>query len=289
MGQHRKDRTTEEWTAYGHLLLQIIGKRHKLYKEIEPLINKLNENKLNINECQITESLNSHKYELKDHWRKWTQKIKQIPKDAGRTKFYIKKSTFENILNFICLSPELKLKKGISDEAVFDTLFIHLNGYGIENTKEMYEIIENLKKYKSTTIEQNYNQKLFGQKRPKLSSPKANKLQRAISKIHKETKTKTKNNETKDDEIKGKIETLINVKRIIYDAPNIDYYQGENNKIINTILEELKTNNINSLEKLRHIKEIINNELKDENEILHREIKSLRTKVTELEDKLTPH
>lgn len=287
MGQHRKDRTTEEWTAYGHLLLQIIGKRHKLYKEIEPLINKLNENKLNINECQITESLNSHKYELKDHWRKWTQKIKQIPKDAGRTKFYIKKSTFENILNFICLSPELKLKKGLSDEAVFDTLFMHLNSYGIENTKEMYEIIENLKKYKPTTIEQDYNQKLFEQKRPKLSSPKAEELQKAISKIRKETKTKS--NGTKVEKAKKNIETLINVKRIIYDAPNIEYYQGENNKIINTILEELKTNNINSLEKLRHIKEIINKELKDENEILHREIKSLRTKVTELEDKLTPH
>ncbi|MFB2734158.1 hypothetical protein [Shewanella mangrovisoli] len=163
---------------------------------------------------------------------------------------------------------------------------MHLNGYGIENTKEMYEIIENLKKYNSTIIEQNYNQNIFEQKRPKLSRSKVNKLKRAISKIHKETKTK--NDETKDDEIKNKIETLINVKRIIYDAPNIEYYQGENNKVINAILEELKTNNINSLEKLRNIKEIINNELKDENEILHREIKSLRKKVTELEDKLVP-
>ncbi|QQK58788.1 hypothetical protein FJD32_004230 [Shewanella sp. LC6] len=287
MGRDRQDRTTEEWATFGHHLLDMIGKKHKLYKEIARLITKLTVQEDDINKAAVTHTLNNHKYELKDHWRKWTQKIKQTPKDAERTKFYIKKSTFENILNFICLSPEIKLKKGISDEAIFDTLFMHLNSYGIENTKEMYEIIENLKKYKPTTIEQDYNQKLFEQKRPKLSSPKADELQKAISKIRKETKTKS--NGTKDEKAKKNIETLINVKRIIYNAPNVEYYQGENNKIINTILEELKKNNINSLEKLRNIKEIINNELKDENEILHLEIKSLRTKVTELEDKFPPH
>uniref|UniRef100_E6XKC0 Uncharacterized protein n=1 Tax=Shewanella putrefaciens (strain 200) TaxID=399804 RepID=E6XKC0_SHEP2 len=280
MGQHRKDRTTEEWTAYGHLLLQIIGKRHKLYKEIEPLINKLNENKLNINECQITESLNSHKYELKDHWRKWTQKIKQIPKDAGRTKFYIKKSTFENILNFICLSPELKLKKGLSDEAVFDILLIHLNSYGINNTKEMYDLIEKLEKYKPDTIERNSSKDLFEQEKPKHNDYEVRKLKEAIKDIHKEFEPK-KNKETKSE-----IETLINIKWIIYDAIKTKHYQGENNTIINSILEELNKNKITNLRELQNIREIVGNKLKDENELLINENDKLHQDVMELELKL---
>ncbi|MFB2734157.1 hypothetical protein [Shewanella mangrovisoli] len=90
MGRDRQDRTTEEWETFGHHLLEMMGKKHKLYKEIAGLITKLTFPEDDINKLEITHTLNSQKYELKDHWRKWTQKIKQIPKDAERTKFYIK-------------------------------------------------------------------------------------------------------------------------------------------------------------------------------------------------------
>lgn len=151
MGRDRQDRTTEEWATFGHHLLDMMGKKHKLYKEISGLITKLTVPADDINKDAVTHTLNSHKYELKSLWRKWTQKIKQTPKDKERTKFYIKKSTFENILNFTCLSPELKLKKGISDEAVFEILFTNLKNLGIKNTNDIIKLNNKLIKYAGAT------------------------------------------------------------------------------------------------------------------------------------------
>ena len=46
MGRKRQDRTINEWIEHGKILLDIIGKKHSLYKNIEEtlstLINQLN-------------------------------------------------------------------------------------------------------------------------------------------------------------------------------------------------------------------------------------------------------
>jgi hypothetical protein len=280
MGKQRKDRTTEEWAMFGHNLLEMMGKKHKLYKEIAGLITKLTVPADNINKLAVTHTLNSHKEDLKDIWRKWTQKIKQTPKDKERTKFYIKNSTYENILKHIGLTPEDKKVKNISDNEIFDILLIHLNSYGINNTKEMYDLIEKLEKYKPATIERNSSKNLFEQEKPKHSDYEAKKLKEAIKDIQKEFETK-KNKETKSE-----IETLINIKWIIYDAIKTKHYQGENNKIINSILEELNKNKITNLRELQNIREMVENKLKDENELLTNENDKLTQEVMELELKL---
>jgi len=270
MGRDRQDRTTEEWATFGHHLLDMMGKKHKLYNEIAGLIKKLTVPADDINKSAVTHTLNSHKEDLKDIWRKWTQKIKQTPKDKQRTKFYIKNSTYEGILKHIGLTPEDKKIKKISDSKIFDILLMHLNGYGINNTKEMYDLIEKLEKYKLGTIETNSNQSLFEEEKPKHSNYEAKDLTKAINAIQKELEPK---------EDKSEIETLINIKWIIYDAIKTKHYQGENNEIINSILEELKRNKITNLEELLNIRKIINEELSkkietltDENEKLNEEI-----------------
>lgn len=273
MGRDRQDRTTEEWATFGHHLLDMMGKKHKLYNEIAGLITKLTVPADDINKAAVTHTLNSHKEDLKDIWRKWTQKIKQTPKDKQRTKFYIKNSTYEGILKHIGLTPEDKKTKNISDNKIFDTLLMHLNSYGINNTKEMYDLIEKLEKYKPSTIEINSNQSLFEQEKPKYSNYEGKNLKQATNAIQKELEAK---------ENKSEIETLINIKWIIYDAINTKHYQGENNKIINSILEELNKTNVKNLKELQNIKEIVNKELMDENETLHSKIKLMRRKLTKL-------
>lgn len=231
MGRDRKDRTTEEWATFGHHLLDMMGKKHKLYKEIAGLITKLTVPADDINKSAVTHTLNSHKEDLKDIWRKWTQKIKQTPKDKQRTKFYIKISTYENILKFIGLTQSDRKTKNTSDNRIFEILLTHLNSYGVNNTKEMYDLKEELKKYGSATSERYSKDEL-----------------------------------TSED--KG--------------------YQGETNKIIHAILEELKKNKISNFEKLRTIRSAINKDLKEENELLIKENNELKAKVRELEIKIKP-
>ncbi|MEE1980248.1 hypothetical protein [Shewanella xiamenensis] len=259
MGRGRQNRTREEWATFGHHLLDMLGKKHKLYNEIAGLITKLTAPADDINKVAVTHTLNSHKYELKDHWRKWTQKIKQTPKDKQRTKFYIKNSTYEGILKHIGLTPEDKKTKNISDSNIFDTLLIHLNGYGINNTKEMYDLIEKLEKYKPAKIETNSNKSLFEQENQKHSNYEEKNLTQAIKDIHEELET---------NKSKSEIQTLINIKWIIYDAIKTKHYQGENNEIINSILEELKRNKITNFEELLNIRKIINEELSEKIETL---------------------
>ncbi|PZP30320.1 MAG: hypothetical protein DI594_15775 [Shewanella oneidensis] len=228
MGRDRQDRTTEEWATFGHHLLDMMGKKHKLHKEISGLITKLTVPADDINKDEVTHTLNSHKYELKSLWRKWTQKIKQTPKDKERTKFYIKNSTYEKILKYLGLTPDNRKTKNTSDNGIFEILLTHLDGYGISNTKEMYDLKDELKIYGSATSERY----------------------------------------SKDDltsENKG--------------------YQGETNKIIHAILEELKKNKISNFEKLRKIRSTINKDLKEENESLIKENNELKAKVRELEIK----
>jgi hypothetical protein len=165
MGKHRKDRTAEEWTIYGNDLLTMMGKKHKLYKEIDGLLIKLKDHKNSISKPTVLHALNSNKNELKDIWRKWTQKIKQTSKDAERTKFYIKDSTFENILKLIGITPEEKKIKEISDNKVFKILIENINSYGINNTKEMYDLMDELKRYDTATSERYSKDNLTDEKK----------------------------------------------------------------------------------------------------------------------------
>lgn len=231
MGRDRQDRTTEEWATFGHHLLDMMGKKHKLYNEIAGLITKLTAPADDINKSAVTHTLNSHKEDLKDIWRKWTQKIKQTPKDKQRTKFYIKNSTYEKILKYLGLTPDNKRTKNTSDNRIFETLLTHLDGYGISNTKEMDDLKDELEKYGSATSERY-----------------------------------SKDDLTSED--KG--------------------YQGETNKIIHAILEELKKNKISNFEKLIKIRSTINKDLKEENESLIKENNELKAKVRELEMKIKP-
>lgn len=273
MGRNRQGRTTEEWATFGHHLLDMMGKKHKLYNEIAGLITKLTVPADDINKSAVTHTLNSHKEDLKDIWRKWTQKIKQTPKDKQRTKFYIKNSTYEGILKHIGLTPEDKKTKNISDNKIFDTLLMHLNGYGINNTKEMYDIIEKLEKYKPGKIETNSNQSLFKEEKPKHSNYETKNLTKAIDDIHEELESK---------EEKSEIEILINIKWIIYDAIKTKHYQGKNNEIINSILEELKRNEITNFEELLDIRKVINKELNEKIETLTNENEELAEKIFQL-------
>lgn len=233
MGRHRSKRTAEEWKSHGHHLLKMLGKKHKLHNEIELLIKKLINNDSNENET--TKLLNSYNENLKDYWRKWTQKIKQIPKDAERTKFYIKKSTFEDILKFLCITPEEKLEKGISDQEAFEILFTNLKNLGIRNIDDIIELNDKLNKYAGAASDRFSSDKLT---------------------------TEIKDN------------------------------QSKNYIIIHAILNTLKNKEVTTFDKLINIKNIVRNkiirELEGENEMLRSKIKSLRTKVTELEDKLEP-
>ncbi|QVK24144.1 hypothetical protein KHX94_06020 [Shewanella dokdonensis] len=62
-------------------------------------------------------------------------------------------------------------------------------------------------------------------------------------------------------------------------------YQGETNKIIHAILEELKRNKINNFEKLKNIRSTVNKELKEVNEFLTSENDKLKSKIRKLEMK----
>lgn len=162
MGQKRKDRTMEEWMSHGNKLLTMMGSEHKLYREIDSLLSKLMSKNKDINKQALILSLNSHKYELDYLWRKWTQKIKQELKDANRTKFYIDKKIYNDILGFIGFGNiNSKLednekwgeKNKISDNKIFKTLFYHISSFGVGNVKEMYDLIDELNKFGSASSE----------------------------------------------------------------------------------------------------------------------------------------
>lgn len=155
MGRKRQDRTIEEWTVYGENLLNIIGKKHKLYKNIETTISKLIRESKNTTKQELTNTLNSHKGNLGNHWLTWTKKIKQKPKDENRSKFYIENSTYNKILGFIELNKETKKQRNISDNEVFNRIFKLLYSFGIHNESEMKSILNELDKFSSSTSERN--------------------------------------------------------------------------------------------------------------------------------------
>lgn len=160
MGRKRKERTIEEWTVHGEDLLKIIGKKHKLYKNIEDTISKLISESKTDTKQELTNTLNSHKENLGKHWLAWTKKIKQKPKDENRTKFYIKNNTYNKILEFLELTKETKKQRKISDNDVFNRIFKLLHSFGIHNESEMMSILDELDTFKSSTSERNSKDKL---------------------------------------------------------------------------------------------------------------------------------
>jgi hypothetical protein len=153
MGRKRQDRTKEEWSNHGIILLDMMSKKHKLFKKIDAALSKLQNDSDEINKQEITKSLNSHKDILGGIWLKWVKKISQKPKDENRTKFYIKNNTYNEILSFVGLDEETKKIRKISDKKVFATLFQHFNSFGVNNTDEMYNLIDELNKFGSSTSE----------------------------------------------------------------------------------------------------------------------------------------
>jgi hypothetical protein len=250
VGRKRKDRTINEWIDHGGILLDIIGKKHSLYKNIEKtistLINQLNEeikqklknqqreenkqeliNQINEKVKQeLTNELNFHKDNLGKHWLIWTKKIKQKSKDENRSKFYIKKNTYDKILRFIELDKETKKQEATSDNEIFNRIFKLLYSFGIHNESEMKLILDELERFNSATSERYSKDTLTGE--------------------------------------------------------DIGY-QGQTSKIIHAILEELKSNKISSFEKLQSIKKHVRNEKIDE---LKSEIESLKNNIKRLESKL---
>jgi hypothetical protein len=160
MGRKRQDRTIEEWTEHGGILLDIIGKKHKLYKTIKTTRSTLiNESDETIKQ-ELIKKLNSHKDNLGEHWLTWTKKIKQKPKDENRSKFYIEKNAYDGILRFIGLSKKTKKLKEISDNQVFKTLFEYLNAFEVNNVGEMHDLIDELNKFNSATSDRYSKDKL---------------------------------------------------------------------------------------------------------------------------------
>ena len=250
MGRKRQDRTINEWIEHGKILLDIIGKKHSLYKNIEEtlstLINQLSKeikqklknqpNEKNkqeltnqINEKikqELTNQLNFHKDNLGKHWLIWTKKIKQKSKDENRSKFYIEKNIYDKILRFVGLNKETKKQEEISDNEIFNRIFKLLYSFGIHNESEMKLILDEIERFNSATSERYSKDTLTGE--------------------------------------------------------DIGY-QGQTSKIIHAILEELKSHKISSFEKLQSIKKHVRNEKIDE---LKSEIESLKNKIKRLESKL---
>jgi polyhydroxyalkanoate synthesis regulator phasin len=160
VGRKRQDRTVEEWTVYGENLLNIISKKHKLYKNIEKTISKLISETKNKTKQELTNQLNLYKDDLGKHWLKWTKKIKQKPKDENRSKFYIENNTYNKILSFTELTKETKKQRNISDNDVFNRIFKLLHSLGIHNESEMKLILAELEKFKSGISERNSKDKL---------------------------------------------------------------------------------------------------------------------------------
>lgn len=155
MGRKRQDRTIEEWTVYGSNLLDIIGKKHRTYYDIETTISRLISETTSKTKQELTNKLNSHKDNLGKHWLRWTKKIKQKPKDENRSKFYIENKTYNKILRFIELDKETKKLLKISDNEVFNRIFKLLYSFGIHNESEMKLILDELEKFKSGILERN--------------------------------------------------------------------------------------------------------------------------------------
>jgi hypothetical protein len=153
MGRKRQDRTMAEWLNHGGILLNMMGKKHKLYKTTDATLSKLTSEHDDDNKQEATDLLNSYKDLLGNNWLEWVKKITQKPKDRNRSKFHIKNDIYDGILSFIGLNKETKKIRKISDKKVFTTLFQHFNSFGVNNTDEMYNLIDELNKFGSATPE----------------------------------------------------------------------------------------------------------------------------------------
>ncbi|MCU8004139.1 MULTISPECIES: hypothetical protein [Shewanella] len=217
MGRKRQDRTIEEWTFYGENLLNIIGKKHKSYKNIETTISKLISEPKNTTKQELTNTLNLHKDNLGKHWLAWTKKIKQKSKDENRSKFYIENNTYNKILRFIELTKETKKQRNISDNEVFNRIFKLLYSFGVHNESEMKSILNQLDKFNSSTSERNSKDKLTnkddgyqGQTSKIIHAILKELDDRKISSFGKLQSIKKNVRNEKIDELKSEIESLKN-------------------------------------------------------------------------------
>ncbi|MGI2115411.1 hypothetical protein ACRN9G_17680 [Shewanella frigidimarina] len=167
MGQHRQNRAMSDWINNGESLLRKMRDEHKLYNEIKNLIFQLINNEDDTDREKITEELNSKKYELGEIWIKWVRSISQKTKDKERSNFYVNDKIYDEILNFIGLTRGNKKenKKENSDNKIFETLFIHIKGLGVNNTNEIYSLIEELSKFSSAANDRNSKDLLTNEKK----------------------------------------------------------------------------------------------------------------------------
>jgi hypothetical protein len=202
MGIKKVDREISYWIEHGEMLSKKIT-NNKIRKEINILLNKLITSTDNTERDDLTRLLNSHKNNLGETWSKWVKSVSQKEKDKSRSKFYVTNEVYTGILDFIGIkSIHINNKNKKSDNDTFKSLLLYLSELGINDIYEMYDILDELNKFKGALSDRYSKDSLTGEK--------------------------------------------INT-------------DGDNTKIIKSILSELKRNKIANFEKLKSIRSIVRN------------------------------
>ncbi|MCG9738341.1 hypothetical protein L1D32_09255 [Shewanella insulae] len=221
MAREREDRTLEDWSEHGVLLLKMIDNRNNRHKEISRLISILKSDANRHQKEEATTNLNQLKYELGKNWTDWVKKINQKKNDMKRSRFYLKDKTFNELLSFLGQTKNNKK----SDNEIFTALLSYISIFDLNSIDETYKITEELNRFSSATSER-YSKSLLADK------------------------------------------TLP---------------QGRTNRIIKSILDELKKNKITSFEDLMLLRKITNKDMNNEIKFLNNENKSLKERNALLE------